>query len=81
MSTLRGKENGVDSSGDLQRGARGESKERAEPIGARRGENEERREERARGGGEKHMAGINYLPFMYNKKMHFNYRKSTKSTQ
>lgn len=41
MSTLRGKENGVDSSGDPQRGERRESKRRAEPIGARNEENDE----------------------------------------
>lgn len=52
-----------------------------QPMG---GEQEsESRGERERGSppGGTHMTGINYLPFMYNKETHFNYRKSTKSTQ
>lgn len=84
MSPLRGKDIGIESSWTCR-----ERKERIEnKIGTenqqelRREENEEGKgEKQARKGREKHMAGINYLPFMYNKKMHFNYRKSTKSTQ
>lgn len=53
--------------------------------GAANGKTEGKRVKREREGrswqGGKHMTGINYLPFMHNKKMHFNYRKSTESTQ
>lgn len=53
--------------------------------GAANRETEGKRVKREREGGPcqggKHMTGINYLPFMYNKETHFNYRKGTKSIQ
>lgn len=71
MSPLRGKDIGIESNGDLQREKRKDREQDRDrnQQELRREENEEEKGKRqAQKGREKHMAGINYLPFMYNKK-------------